>query len=79
MQSQKQDLKELYKSASEIVVFTSMATSQLRDEKAYDSFQIIHSVTVNESETDTASENDATCIPEPLTSLFDPSTVNINQ
>ncbi len=75
----KQDLKELYKSAPEIVVFTSMATSQLRDEKVHEPFQITNSVTVNESETDTASETDETCIPEPLTSLFDPSTVNMNE
>ncbi len=76
----KESLKDLYSFNPDNAVFNSLDVSQLRNEETvYQSFVVMERVVHYGSDTDSDTENDGNVIPEPLTSLFDPTAINMSK
>ena len=75
----KEDLAELFEINKDAVVFTSLPVSEFAKAKAGgERCQVdVKEIVAYGSETDSCDENDENCIPEPLTALFDPTTINL--
>ena len=72
--------KELYCINTCSAIFSSVDTSQLTGEETMmKSFVVLDQNVYNESDTDSDTENEYNGIPEPLTSLFDPTAINMSK
>ena len=76
----KESFKELYCINPHSAIFSSVDTSQLTGEETMmKSFVVLEQNVYNESDTDSDTENEYNVIPEPLTSLFDPTAINMSK
>eukprot|EP00795_Rhopilema_esculentum_P016088 gene16088-7440_t len=73
----KEELKELKQIYPMAAVFTSLPDTEYES-----SFEVVSTSIAEpakyDSETDTDTENDSNCIPEPIVSLFDPTAINMS-
>eukprot|EP00795_Rhopilema_esculentum_P015969 gene15969-7301_t len=70
-------LKKLHKIYPKAAVFTSLPLYDILDNEAQSSEKDAQMISGSGSETDTDIENSAYTLPEPLTSLFDPTAINM--